>query len=386
MTEILKPKILIVTNHFSPGFKAGGPIRSVGALIKNLSGDFRFDVLTTDRDLGDSLPYKNIVADTWQTIPDQENVRIFYSSPRFLRRLNISQFVEEVAPDIVYVNSFFSKLARKILFSSSRIRAGRPIIFAPRGELMISSIVIKAWKKKPFIFICKATGIHKRVLFHGTSEQERQELSEVFPGARITLAPNLGHQREPTVRQLRKSTNPLRVVSVGRISSKKNIVLAINALAKVTVPVQFDIIGPLEDMNYLALCKAAADLLPKNIECRFLGPIPHQDMFATLSKYDVLLHPTLGENFGHTILEAMQAGLLPIVTDQTFWNFIEEQQAGLVLPCTIDAFTNAIERIDRMTPNELLAWQQRAMGIGVKYATSPESIEAHRQMFMSACS
>ena len=51
-----------------------------------------------------------------------------------------------------------------------------------------------------------------------------------------------------------------------------------------------------------------------------------------MRKYHAFLLPTLSENFGHVIVEAMQAGLIPIISDQTPWKGLEKINIGWSIP------------------------------------------------------
>lgn len=51
-----------------------------------------------------------------------------------------------------------------------------------------------------------------------------------------------------------------------------------------------------------------------------------------MRKYHAFLLPTLSENFGHVIVEAMQAGLIPIISDQTPWRGLEKINIGWSIP------------------------------------------------------
>ena len=51
-------------------------------------------------------------------------------------------------------------------------------------------------------------------------------------------------------------------------------------------------------------------------------------VIETFSKYDVFLFPTKGENYGHVIFEALAGGCIPIISDQTPWNDIEQAGCG----------------------------------------------------------
>ena len=48
-----KKKILIFIDWFLPGYKAGGPIQSVVNLINHLGHEYDFDVVTSNKDLGE---------------------------------------------------------------------------------------------------------------------------------------------------------------------------------------------------------------------------------------------------------------------------------------------------------------------------------------------
>ena len=54
-------------------------------------------------------------------------------------------------------------------------------------------------------------------------------------------------------------------------------------------------------------------------------------VIETFSKYDVFLFPTKGENYGHVIFEALAGGCIPIISDQTPWNDIEQAGCGKVI-------------------------------------------------------
>ena len=69
------PRILIFSDWFSPGFKAGGPIRSVSNLVQLLGK--RAWVITSDRDLGDDVPYTGIPRNQWVEQPNGAHVMYF---------------------------------------------------------------------------------------------------------------------------------------------------------------------------------------------------------------------------------------------------------------------------------------------------------------------
>ena len=60
-----KKKILIFIDWFLPGIKAGGPIKSVSALVNHLNSEFDFYIITSNTDFGDKQAYKNLESNAW---------------------------------------------------------------------------------------------------------------------------------------------------------------------------------------------------------------------------------------------------------------------------------------------------------------------------------
>jgi len=70
--------------------------------------------------------------------------------------------------------------------------------------------------------------------------------------------------------------------------------------------------------------------LPGNVQVSLGGdylPSQAQDLAA---QFDIFVLPTLGENFGHAIAEALSVGCPVIVTDTTPWSFIDGRGGFIV--------------------------------------------------------
>lgn len=99
---------------------------------------------------------------------------------------------------------------------------------------------------------------------------------------------------------------------------------AIDALKKIKSQVVFDIYGPAEDQNYWAQCQESAKLLPQNIRFQYCGALQPMQVPDKLAEYDLFFLPTLGENFGHVIAEALSSGLPVLISDTTPWRDLAE--------------------------------------------------------------
>ena len=128
-----KKKVLILISHYFPGYKIGGPLNSVLNIVNNLSVNFDFYIITSDRDLGDDTPYKNIVLNQWTNVRGSKVLYIRDGVKGFkdiLISINATNF------DSIYLNSFFEfKFSIYIVFLRyfKLIKANK-LILAPRGE------------------------------------------------------------------------------------------------------------------------------------------------------------------------------------------------------------------------------------------------------------
>ena len=63
-----KKDILIITGRYLPGYKDGGPVRSIKNLTDFLGDEYNFKLLTCDRDHGDKESYPNIKVNDWNAV------------------------------------------------------------------------------------------------------------------------------------------------------------------------------------------------------------------------------------------------------------------------------------------------------------------------------
>ena len=113
----------------------------------------------------------------------------------------------------------------------------------------------------------------------------------------------------------KKKQNHLKLIFISRICKMKNLLGAIQIISNLTeFPIQFDIYGNIEDKEYWELCKIELEKLPINVKWQYRGECDSNKVVETFANYDIFLFPTLGENFGHVISEALLAGCIPVIS------------------------------------------------------------------------
>lgn len=339
-------KLCFFTNHFLPGNRAGGPVVSIANLTRILDKEFEIIIVTSNKDLGIDKPYTNVVYDD---LVKYEDFNVIYLSE--ISSKTILNTINKITPHLIYLNSFFSTITQFVLFVSIKHRIKIPIILAPRGELQENALAIKALKKKVYLTVYKLMKMYKKVHFHATDKIEYNRIKNMFGIDNITTIPNASKISD--AKPLSKNKNELKLNFISRIRDNKNLLLAIHSLVNCKGNIIFDIYGPIEDKKYWEKCQLAIKKLPKNVVTEYKGIVSPADIFNVMRQYHALLLPTKTENFGHVIVEAMQFGVIPIISDQTPWLNLEIDHAGWSLDLDKpEYFTKAIKTLYRMDDEE----------------------------------
>jgi len=326
-----KKKILIFVDYFLPGYKAGGPIKTIKNLVNELSSKFDIYIVTRNHDFGEETPYNNIESNKWNT---QFNLKIMYLSKNKININGIKNILLETKYNLIYFNIFFSFyfsiLPLLILLFINK--QNYKILLAPRGEFSPGALRIKKIKKHLYIYLTKIIRLYHNVIFHATNEYELSHIRKYYRQNIIKIAPNISGNHESLLkRETKKLTGSINVVFLSRITEKKNLLFVIRILKKVTGNVNFNIYGPIDkDKEYWEKCLVEINKLPSNVKVTYHGPIENSNVQFLFSKNDLFFFPTFGENYGHVIWESLSAGCPVLISDQTPWTELEKFKAGWV--------------------------------------------------------
>ena len=383
-----RPIILIFLHHYLPGYKFGGPVRTIANMVEALGDEFEFRIVTSDRDFLDVGPYYGITSDAWVCL---RKAWVYYVSTERRRLFVWVRLMRETPHDVLYLNSVFDPaytllplLARKLAGSQRK-----PVVVAPRGEFSPGSLGQKRWKKRPFLAVARIAGLYRNVLWHASTEDEVRLIRRQFGrAARIVTARDLppmsGQQR--TSCEAIDAPGPLRIVFLSRISRTKNLDYALRVIAKTRMRIQFDIWGTLEDPAYWKECQDQIQALPENVVVHYRGVADHSEVSKILAGYDLFFLPTRGENYGHVIAEAVSAGTPILLSDQTPWHNLRNEGVGWDLPLENGeaAFLEAIEEASDKVGLGRVAWRQRVLDFATDRLNDPSLLEANRALFLQA--
>jgi len=375
--------VLVISDYYLPGYKGGGPLRTIANMVGWLGDDFDFYILAADRDLGEDTPYSDIQTGTWQVVG---NAQVRYLRPEEMSFSGWRQLLNKIDYDILYLNSFFSSNSVKIMLLRRLGRIPqRPIVIAPRGEFHRGALAIKPYKKLPYLVMTKLLGMYRDVTWQASNIDEAATIRRQFPRSQVKIAPNLPLHPLPPQPNIPDKTKsqPTRLVFISRISSKKNLDGALKILQQVNAEVAFDIYGPVEDGGYWERCQQLMDALPPNVKAQYCGAVHPDDVIATFAQYHLFLFPTKGENYGHVIWEALYAGCPVLTSDQTAWDALETEIVGWAVPLHHrHRYVEIIEDTAAMTKADFQQMATRAQHYAAQVAVDETRLDANRHLFM----
>lgn len=381
--------VLVFVRYYLPGFKAGGPVRSIDNLVGHLGHEFDFHVVTSDRDLGDAVAYPGVTPDIQAQVG---KATVTYLSPREQGVRGISRFLRTTPHDVVYLNSFFDPVFSLVplLLRRMGLVPRKPYLVAPRGELSRGALGLKAWKKQLYLHAVRVGGVVLDVGWQASSAYEASEIVRTLGvnPARVHIAPNLSpsesDQFNTVASSHRDQAMPLRVLFLSRITLKKNLHFAVQTIARIQEPIQFDIYGPVSDDTYWRQCQAEIALLPSHVKVAYCDAVQPEQVQEVMASHDLFFLPTLGENFGHVIAEALSMGTPVLISDTTPWRNLEASGVGWDLPLHEEqAFVRCIEHCARLSAKEYEAWRVSIRRFAEARLRDPEVIEANRTLLLN---
>jgi len=382
-----RPEILIIIGHYLPGFRAGGPIRTVSNMVHWMGDEFRFKILTSDHDLGKDTPYPNIPTGEWQPV-GKASVRYLAADEQGLGSLR--HLLNHTSYDLLYLDGTFAPMTLKaLLLRKTRQIPHKPLIVVPRGHLHTSALNIKSTKKQLFLRMARLTRFYDDTFWHASTDAEREHIQrELNPRdlSAIWILPNfptpLDTNENPVAHKPIKRPGELRVVYLSRIAKVKNLDFILNSLSEVQGKIQFDIFGPLEDEDYWHVCQTSINELPAHVTVRYHGEVSSDQVPHILAQYHLFVLPTLGENFGHVVLEALCAGCPVLISDQTPWSKVNEAGAGWALPLDQPArFVDALRTMVALDDAEFNAMVERVHAFGKAYVENPALVDQMQRFF-----
>ncbi len=359
-----KKRVLIIYRSYFPSLSHLGPATAIRNLVQNMSSDYEFHLLTLNYDFSSGAPLFS--EDIHREIVGSVVVEYI---PRGLRGLRILFQRLRADFDIVDIHCAFDPLLSIPALVLCRLGfGGRSRKFhTPHGIFMDTIMSAGSLKKRLFCGITDLFGLYRKIVHLAGSVGEEHDIRR-----RHRRSQNIQVVSQfveaAAIRRVRRQKRPgdLRIAFVGRVTVQKNLTFAIDVLRKLPVPSVLHIFGEVGNDQYARRC---VEMIEGGVGCcqvSFKGNLEKHELFGQLAQYDVLLHPTLGENFGHAIVEAMALGVPVLISDRAPWTDVAASNAGWSLPLSQpSAYVEKLQQIYEMDD----AWSEMSDG-AVRYYQS----------------
>lgn len=214
-----------------------------------------------------------------------------------------------------------------------------PLVVSPRGMLGQAALSFSAVRKRIAWSLMQRSALETVNCFHATSEAELEDIRRAGLKAPIAVIPNGVHIPDgdpiPAART---------ILHLGRLHPKKGIDRLVTAWSKIAA--QFPdwwlrIVGPSE-----LGCRAALERQIERLGAPRVildGPLYGADKWNAYREAGLFVLPTLDENFGMVVAEALAAGVPVVCTKGAPWKGLAIEQCGWWIDHGSDAMETALE-------------------------------------------
>ena len=256
-----------------------------------------------------------------------------YTKAPLLRSLRFSaalaRTLRETAPlaDIVHNHGIWLMPNLEAGWAARRVR--KPFIVSPRGMLAPAALAFSRLRKRAFWALVQSSSIRGAACLHATSEQEYEEIRGFGLRNPIAVIANgIDVPRSPGRENIAKLAGDRVVLSLGRLHPKKGLDRLLHAWAKVESSHpgwRLRIVGPPHAAHDDELRSPQGFALScVSVE----GPLYGDAKAEAYRGADLFVLPTLNENFGQTVAEALVAEIRTISTKGAPWSGLEAEGCG----------------------------------------------------------
>lgn len=222
-------------------------------------------------------------------------------APSVFSRLNA------LAPDIVHIHGIWSAAS---IYGRAAIAMDLPLVVSPRG-MLDPWILARRPRLKALHAALFERPMLKKAHLHALNRTEMQSAIRFMPdlAERIFVLPNGVPDAEPAYPAARAGA-----LYLGRLHEKKQVLELIDAWS--ANPGLRNHRLTIAGWGEKAFERRVAALADGNANIEFVGPLYDDQKAAALRKAKVFILPSLSEGLPMAVLEALQYGAVPVITDQ----------------------------------------------------------------------
>jgi glycosyltransferase involved in cell wall biosynthesis len=303
----------------------GGPARTVPALCDGLTNYADTALLSTITDAETDALFKQTSFTLYRA-----KSRSFRDFTDVLHRVN----------KIELIHDHGIWLPANMAAYRHATRHGLPLVVSTRGMLVPWALKQKWLKKKLAWHMYQKKILNYASVLHATAESEVEACRGLGFTQPIAVIPN--GVEFPASLPEKQANHRKTILFISRFHPGKGL----SSLLTVWKDLQNDdwqivIAGPDENGHQATLEKQIVDLNLQSVS--FTGNLSDDEKWQAYANADLFVLPTLSENFGVVVAEALAAGLPVITTKGAPWQLLEEEKCGWWIEIGVDPLRAALQ-------------------------------------------
>ena len=338
----------------------GGPSRSVTAVCDALDRAGALVALVTSRpDAGEPLVRPAQAGVDLRVVDESQRSGLWRGASSAFGRA-VSEAAAPPGPTVVQNHGLWVPTNRSAALAARA--AGRPYVVSPKGMLSEWSMSQSRVKKQVAWHLYQRRALQVADAFQVTAEAEaedvrrlglRQPVAVIPHGVDVPAAPP-----RPAGRGDLDGRGGVRTaLFLSRVHPKKGLPDLVEAWGRVRPDGWRLVIAGPDDGGHQAEVERQAEALGLGGAVSFPGPVGDDDKWDLYGAADLFVLPTLAENFGIVVAEALAAGLPVLTTHEAPWRVLETERCGWWVETGPDAVAAALREATAAPPDAL-----RAMG------------------------
>jgi glycosyltransferase involved in cell wall biosynthesis len=272
--------------------------------------------------------------------------------------------------DVVHQHGIWTGISR--VTNKFRKENGSITVISPHGSLEPWCLNVSRFKKKMASTLYETKNLNSANCIHACSDQELISCRQYGLKNPIAIIPNgipsswLSKKGESLKFKTKYNiASDKRVfLFISRIHPKKGLLLLLEAIKQgfnsddfLLVIAGVDEGGHENELKNIVLSDGLSHLV------KFVGPLFGDDKVDAFAAADIFILPTLSENFGIVVIEALSAGVPVITTKGAPWKDLDTYDCGWWTDISVHALAAALLDALQRSPRELKTMGERGRAL-----------------------
>jgi glycosyltransferase involved in cell wall biosynthesis len=280
---------------------------------------------------------------------------------RWSREMERAARGQAASLSVVHQHALWTGISRVSL--GLREGHGIPSIVTPHGALEAWALKKSSWKKRIALALYERNNLFNASCLHACSQQEAEGFREYGLRNPIAVIPNgvsldwleSRGDADSFRRSFQIPADRRVMLFLSRITPVKGLPLLVQALQSVRYRLEdwVVLIAGSDESGHLEDIQGQVAALQLRDHVIFTGPLFGQAKRDAFAAAELFVLPTLRENYGIVVAEALGAGVPVLTTRGAPWQGLEERRCGWWVDTDADALAEALHGILSRDPEEL---------------------------------